>query len=253
MLNEIPTVSDDLQSMSLYATELELEVDRLRRRDQYWMVEAGERLTQMTEASRLLVSDLPSETTSKRVAELAASCQELQGLLDDMRDPPGFLPLLDEVAEIPLRPFVEQIFRWQQRLSCAPHAVLREELDCEFAVWFPVRLRHILENVISNSLKYADRDKGEVRVGLSFRLRPKSYEIDVTDNGIGISDVQSARMLDLGCRAVSSRVDGMGVGLAAVKTLVERCCGTLTVTSDEKNGTNIHLVLPRYEVGDYVE
>ncbi len=260
MLNETPTVKDQLQSLSNYVADLELEVDRLRRRDQYWIVEAGERLNRIAQRSqppaRVASSDASGDAAGDATASLAAIatwCQELRELLDDLRDPPGFVPQLDCVAEIQLRPLVEQIFRWQQRLAGAKHAVLHLELDSEYVVWFPVRLQHILENIVPNSIRYADQAKGEARVNLSFRVRPKSYEIDVTDNGVGIPDAQSKNMLDLGLRAGASRAEGVGVGLAVVKSLVERCCGLLVVSSGEGSGTKIQIELPRFEMGDYVE
>ncbi|MFO0902465.1 MAG: ATP-binding protein [Pirellulales bacterium] len=248
MWKQMPTVKDQLRSLSNYVADLELEVDRLRRRDQYWIVEAGERLNRIAQRCRQ-----PAVDATESLAAIATWCQELRELLEDMRDPPGFVPQLDCVAEIHLRPLVEQIFRWQQRLVGTKHTVLHLELDSEYVVWFPVRLQHILENIVSNSIRYADKEKGEARVSISFRVRPKSYEIDVADNGVGIPDEQSQVMLDLGRRASASRTDGVGVGLAVVKSLVERCCGQLVVSSDEGSGTRIQIQLPRFEMGDYVE
>ena len=42
-----------------------------------------------------------------------------------------------------VRPLVEQVFRWQQRIEGAAAVVLRLELESDHLDWFPGRLRHI--------------------------------------------------------------------------------------------------------------
>ena len=132
-------------------------------------------------------------------------------------------------------------------------AILRLDLQPEHILWFPARFRHILDNLISNALRYSDRDKGEVRVGLSLRVLKEGYELRVTDNGLGIPNVQAAGVLDLFYRAAPTRAAGLGVGLAVVKLLVEQCCGTVTVTSGEGQGTSVTVLLPRYDVDDHID
>jgi len=44
----------------------------------------------------------------------------------------------------------------------------------------------------------------------------------------------------------------LGVGLGVVKLLVEQSGGSLTVDSGEGQGTTFVVVLPRYDVADYL-
>jgi signal transduction histidine kinase len=119
--------------------------------------------------------------------------------------------------------------------------------------WFPARLRHILDNLISNSLRYCDANKGEVRVGLSLKARASGYELQLSDNGLGMPSMQSQGALDLFYRAAPARAAGLGVGLAVVKLLVEQCCGSISITSGDGHGTIVTVLLPRYEAGDHVD
>ena len=113
--------------------------------------------------------------------------------------------------------------------------------------------RHILDNLISNALRYRDPDKGEIRVGLQLRIVDNGYELRFTDNGLGIPDDKAAGMLELFYRAAPTRVAGLGVGLAVVKLLVEQSCGTLSVSSGEGQGTSVTVVLPRYDLDDHID
>jgi signal transduction histidine kinase len=156
------------------------------------------------------------------------------------------------VVAIALRPLIEQVFRWQQRLLAAQHAVLQIELESEYVEWFPARLRHILDNLISNALRYRDSDKNEMRVSLGLRVLPEAYELRVSDNGLGMPWDMRAEILELSFRAGPVRAAGLGVGLAVVKLLVEQSGGTLKVDSGEGRGTSFVVVLPRYDAEDFL-
>jgi signal transduction histidine kinase len=239
-----------LQTMMAYAADLELEVDRLRRREHFLQQETREYVRQ---TMRLCTETGPEHDPVRALAAIRAACDEFVALLRDVNEPPGYHPAFDQVVAIAVRPLAEHVFRWQQRLSGASTAVLRLDLDPEYIDWFPARLRHILDNLLSNALRYSDPSKGEVRVGLELRLCKEGYELRFTDNGIGMSGNQAASMLELFYRAAPTRTAGLGVGLAVVKLLVEQCCGTISVSSGKGQGTNVTIVLPRYDVDDYVE
>ena len=76
----------------------------------------------------------------------------------------------DVVVGIELRPMIEQVFHWQQRMLDSTSVTLRLELECEQIDWFPVRLRHILDNLISNSVRLRHSDQEETRVTVAFRM-----------------------------------------------------------------------------------
>src|SRR5690606_17335920 len=118
-------------------------------------------------------------------------------------------------------------------------AELRLDLPQEHVEWFPVRLRHIIENLISNGLRYRDPSKGEVRVNLALQLTREGYEFQFSDNGLGMPASQVEGMLEVFYRAAPAREAGLGVGLPVVRFLVEQCCGTITIASGVGQGTNV--------------
>jgi signal transduction histidine kinase len=244
------TTATQLQQVMNYAADLELEVDRLRRRDQFLQRAAANHVRQL-----LSFCQNPSDAASpaERLKSILVVSGEFSELLHDLSEPPGYHPAFDQVIDIALRPLAEQAFRAQERLSGTTKAVFRLDLQQEHVRWFPARLRHILDNLISNALRYSDPEKGEVRVGLTLRVSKEGYELRVTDNGLGFPDLQAAGVLELFYRSAPSRAAGLGVGLAVVKLLVEQCCGTVTVTSAEGQGTNVSVLLPRYDLEDHVE
>lgn len=250
MPNANVTSATQLQLVMLYAAELELEVDRLRRRDQFLEQES---LDHVRKIIRLCNDAGPAQDAASALAAVVKACDQYSELLRDVNEPPGYHPAFDQVIAIAVRPLAEHVFRWQQRLSGASDAVLRLDLQREHIDWFPARLRHILDNLISNALRYRDPNKGETRVGLTLRRLNEGYELQFSDNGLGIPGDQAAVMLELFYRAAPTRAAGLGVGLAVVKLLVEQCCGTISVTSGEGQGTSVRVVLPCYGLQDHVD
>lgn len=237
------------QVLLAYVADLELEVDRLRKQGQFVDQTARETLRRI---HAICAGPMPAERQAQRLAELQTVMQQFADVLDDVRKPLGYHPAHDQVVEIALRPLVEQVFRWQQRFWSAPQVVLRLELQVEYVEWFPVRLRHILENLVSNALKYRDDNKGETRLTVGLRETSSAYELRVSDNGMGMPPPGYAPS-ELFYRSAPARAAGLGVGLPVVKLLVEQSGGSLTTSSDEKLGTTLVAVLPRFRVDDFLE
>jgi len=227
---------------------LELEVDRLRKQSQFIQQEVQGTLKRI----HLLCTDVVAKDAPPPLDQIDQAAKGLGALLRDLKELPGYHPAHDQVIAIAVRPLVEQVFRHQQRLVGAPKVALRLELESEHVNWFPARLRHILDNIISNALKYCDPSKAEAWVRLGVRLTPQAYEFQVSDNGVGLPPGGHQQMFDLFYRAAPVREAGLDVGLAVVKLLVEQSGGTLTMDSAEGQGTTVVAVLPRYDLDDFL-
>src|SRR5437868_6654777 len=140
-----------------YVADLELEVDRLRKLSQFMQLEAREVLRHI----RSLCTETAPAGKALPLAEVDEAAQQFSAVLRDLQEPPGYHPAHDQVIAIAVRPLIEQVFRWQQRMEDAHQVSLRLDLGSEHVEWFPGRLRHILDNLFSNSLKYRDVAKAE--------------------------------------------------------------------------------------------
>jgi signal transduction histidine kinase len=232
-----------------YVADLELEVDRLRKQGQFVQQEVRETLKRVRQ---LCAAGPQAGDRPPALAEIDEAVAQLAAGLRDVQEPPGYHPAHDQVTPIAVRPLVEKVFRWQQRLLRVPQAVLRLELEVEHVEWFPARLRHILDNLLSNALKYRDPSKAESWVRLGLRASPEGYELRVSDNGVGLPPGEHAGLFELFYRAAPTRAAGLGVGLAVVKLLVEQSGGALTADSGQGQGTSFVALLPRYDLEDYL-
>jgi signal transduction histidine kinase len=240
-----PSSNDDL--MLAYVADLELEVDRLRKQSQVIQNAARQTILQIRE----LTTD--AAPTVEVLRKIEGATQSFGEVLHDLHEHPAYHPAHDQVTAIAVRPLAEQVFRWHQRIFGAPDAVLHLDLKTEYLDWFPGRLRHILENLISNSLKYRDATKGECRVSLGLAARPDGYELRVSDNGLGMPWNKRAEAFESFYRVGPTRGAGLGVGIAVVKLLVEQSGGTLKVESGNGLGTSFVALLPRYTTDDFLK
>jgi CheY-like chemotaxis protein len=106
-----------------------------------------------------------------------------------------------------------------------------------------MRLRQILNNLLSNALKFTQR--GEV----SLRIRAEGSRLccTVTDTGIGISPEEQARLFQRFVQADDARArrhQGSGLGLALSRELASLMGGSLELTSTPGQGSSFTCLLP---------
>lgn len=227
-----------------YVADLELEVDRLRKQNQFVHHAVWDKLQRV----QTLCTSVPRQ---EPLPEIQEAVQQLSAVLRDLHEPPGYHPAHDQVIAIAIRPLLEQVFRWQQRLEDAAQVVLELDLGSDHLEWFPARLRHILDNLISNALKFRDPEKSHSWVRVTLRVSSEGYEFQIADNGQGLTAERSAA-LSLLYRSGPAEAAGLGVGLAVVRMLVEQSDGTMTATSGDGQGTTFTVTLPRYDVADFL-
>jgi signal transduction histidine kinase len=238
----------DLRRLLAYVAALELEINRERRHAHF----VHRKVRQTVKRIQQLAGEAEPDGTAVALAEAGEAARALAQMLRELQEPPGYHPAHDQVVAIAVRPLAEQVFRWQQRLAKAEDVELRLDLATEHVEWFPARLRHILDNLIANALKYRDDRKDGSWVQLSLREVPEGYEFRVSDNGLGLTDAARAGVFDLFPRAAPAQAAGLGVGIAVVKLLAEQSNGTLAVDTRNGQGTTFVVLLPRYELEDFL-
>ncbi len=98
------------------------------------------------------------------------------------------------------------------------------------------RLRVILNNLITNAIKYADLSKEEPYVKIGLTNENGNHLIKITDNGIGIKEEHQQKVFDMFYRA-SSKSKGSGLGLYIVKESADKMKGEVSVQSEYGKGS----------------
>lgn len=110
------------------------------------------------------------------------------------------------------------------------------------------QLKRVINNIISNSVKYLDKPKGIINI----RIKDVGdfIQVEIEDNGKGIAAKDLPYIFDRFYRTDSSRNSskgGSGIGLSIVRKIIEDHGGRIWATSKEGIGTEMHFVLRKYQ------
>ncbi|MBQ7372485.1 MAG: HAMP domain-containing histidine kinase [Blautia sp.] len=110
------------------------------------------------------------------------------------------------------------------------------------------QIRRVIQNIISNSLKYMDKKKGIIRI----RVKDVGdfIQVEIEDNGKGIAQRDLAYIFDRFYRTDVSRNSskgGSGIGLSIVRKILEDHGGKVWASSREGIGTVMYFVLRKYQ------
>jgi PAS domain S-box-containing protein len=109
----------------------------------------------------------------------------------------------------------------------------------------PLALEQIFSNLLSNAIKYLTNDrKGVIQVGAESAEHETIFHVN--DNGRGIAGEDLEKIFEIFRRAGKQDVQGEGMGLAFVKTLVRRHGGIISCNSELGVGSTFIFTISKH-------
>lgn len=194
------------------------------------------------------------EKTKEYLLKLLSSSNHLLSLINDVLDmskiESGKMKMVESQCNlrdliINLTGIIDtELTKKELNLSVDINNIKNENVYCD-----KIKLKQILLNLLSNSVKYTQNggnisikafEDGNIKnVGL--------YVFEVSDTGIGMSHEFAEKIFDSFEREYSStvnKIQGTGLGMAIVKKFVDMMDGSITVNSKPNLGTTITVRLP---------
>lgn len=109
------------------------------------------------------------------------------------------------------------------------------------------RLSVIINNLVSNAIKYRDVQKDHSVINLRATITDTHLDLIFSDNGIGISPEYLQRIFDMFFRA-TERSEGAGLGLYIVRETVDKLHGSISVDSKMGEGTTFKIKIPNMKI-----
>ncbi len=201
----------------------------LRRDDTQWDAETVQRSLTVIEEEADRLTELIDNL-------LMASRIQVEGMLD--------LHLLDVALD---QIAARAVSRFEPQTQHHAFA-LDFEVDFPIIVGDEKRLRHVIDNLVSNAIKYSPNG-GTITIG--GRASEGQVQVFVRDEGIGLSPADAELIFDRFYRAdnaVKHGAPGTGLGLYLVRAIIEAHGGHIWATPHKgQSGTTFTFTLPRLQ------
>ena len=185
------------------------------------------------------------EAIHKDTSIILASAKRLTSLVNDVLDQSrlkiGDLQL--KLAPVSLQAIAGYVFELNRVFLQGRPLVFQNSIVDDFPAVFAdqARLEQILENLVSNALKFTREGKIEIAA----RIIGDQAEISVTDSGEGIALTDREKIFDMYAQSESGKMrGGTGIGLYLVRELVRLHGGIITVHSEPGKGASFRFTLP---------
>lgn len=194
------------------------------------------------------------ERVRECLTNITSASRHLLGLINEVLDMAKIESGSIDLAEEPfdLSESIENLITMMNPQIAAKHQELKVELvdiKHEHVLGDSTRLQQVFVNIMGNSVKFTPEGG---MIGLRITELPSSiqssacYEFVFSDTGCGMSEEFMKRLFEPFSRANDSRttkVEGTGLGMAIVKSVVSLMSGTIDVESKEGEGTTFTVMV----------
>jgi signal transduction histidine kinase len=151
-----------------------------------------------------------------------------------------------KVGEVNLRKLIGESFEQMEHLQGHEKTEVLVNVEISHPFYSDVfRISVILDNLISNALKYADASKVKSFIHLKTLITPLEMIMTIRDNGIGIVSECLKKVYTMFYRATATS-QGAGLGLYVVKEMVDKLKGSINIASVANEETVVTLTIPNY-------
>lgn len=154
------------------------------------------------------------------------------------------------ITSVDTKKMIEDSFERLKYMEGSENVTKSIKIDADIPVSTdPYRLSVIINNLVSNAIKYRDPYKDCNVLTVTASISETELKLVFADNGIGISQEYLPRIFEMFFRA-TERSEGAGLGLYIVRETVEKLHGTMEVESRSGEGTTFRISIPNLKMAD---
>jgi signal transduction histidine kinase len=146
-------------------------------------------------------------------------------------------------TEVSLAKIINQAIEQHRYMPNAKTIKIESEIKLDVIKSDPLRLEIVLNNIISNAIKYSDPNKPERFIKIKTLKSNDHCLIDVTDNGMGIDKAHMPKIFEM-FFVTDHNHKGSGLGLYITKETISKLKGTIKAESEWGVGTTFSIYIP---------
>lgn len=191
--------------------------------------------------------DMPREEVEAMLGDMRQQTRFMLGLLNDLLDitqiESGQMKLARQ--QVTLAPYIAEIAARHDKLAMSKDTrVVVTPIETGAVLADPALLRQVLDNLISNAIKYAPPGS---TVTVAAQHQQDAWRISVHDEGPGITEADSQHLFQAFARLSALPTGGeksTGLGLSITRRIVEAHGGHIDVDSEPGHGSCFWFTLP---------
>ena len=134
---------------------------------------------------------------------------------------------------------------YEMTMEMKKEANQENETDKELFLADAFRIRQILDNLVSNAIKYTDHGSVNIEARVSKIMGKLTLTMSVKDTGKGMTDEEKRKVFQAFIRLKSAQgIEGTGLGLSITQELVSLLGGEILLRSTLGKGSNFIVTLP---------
>ncbi|ESU27010.1 histidine kinase [Flavobacterium limnosediminis JC2902] len=153
------------------------------------------------------------------------------------------------IESVSLNKLIDEAISQHQHIKEENPITITKNILADEIITDSLRLRIILNNLISNAVKYSDANKPFKHIAIKTHEKDSCYVMEIEDNGVGIKKDHLQKIFDM--FFVTDNNMGSGLGLYIVKEAAEYLNGNIAVNSEKNIGTTFTVTLPKPKDFDF--
>ena len=134
---------------------------------------------------------------------------------------------------------------YEMTMGMKKEANQENETDKELFLADAFRIRQILDNLVSNAIKYTDHGSVNIEARVSKIMGKLTLTLSVQDTGKGMTDEEKQKVFQAFTRLKSAQgIEGTGLGLSITQELVSLLGGEILLRSTLGKGSSFIVTLP---------
>ena len=146
-------------------------------------------------------------------------------------------------TEVNMSELIEAVIMNNKYTPVAQGIIIDHEVNGDSVFSDELRLKMIVNNLLTNAIKYSDKQKPERRITVKTNKTKDWFYIEVEDNGVGMDKQYLEKIFDM-FFVIPGNTKGTGLGLYILKENVEKLKGKVEVASQLAVGTKFTVAIP---------
>ncbi len=183
--------------------------------------------------------DKLDENSLNNIVMIESTLENMEKLISDVLEYSSVTNTTSEFIPVDLNDLIKEVL---SNLHLPDHMDISIKTKLPVVNGDPTRFSQLFQNLISNAIKYNDKEKGEITIDL--KDRKTHYQFSVSDNGIGIDKKYYDKIFEV-FQALNVSKQSTGVGLSIVKKIIDLYQGDIWLKSELGKGTTFFFTIKK--------